>query len=98
MRSEVKIHIGKVLSSARREKGLTQEEVAEFLNLSRASITNTEAGRHMPVFEDMYKLCCLYDIQPNDLFPPIKKYEIEEVNETYTITKTKKIYKINPHP
>lgn len=93
--NDVKQHIGLILKNARIVKKISQEDVAKFMNLSRASITNIEAGRHMPTFQDMYKLCCLYDIEPNDLFPKIVPYNIEFINESYVVTKTKKKIQIS---
>lgn len=43
--SSIYSRIGQLIRAARREAGLTQDQVAERLGLTRTSITNIESGR-----------------------------------------------------
>lgn len=45
--------IGKKLKQLRKEKGLTQEEAAERLGLTRSTISNYEIGRRSPHIKDL---------------------------------------------
>ena len=42
------VKIGKFLKELRKEKGLTQEQLAEKLNVSNRSISRYETGNNMP--------------------------------------------------
>lgn len=49
------------LRAQRLNKGLTQEEVANYLNLSRQTISKWEQGKSTPSIEDLTRLCGLYE-------------------------------------
>lgn len=51
-------HIGKILATLRKEKGLAQKELALMLNLSIGTISNYENDVHSP---DLNTLCILAD-------------------------------------
>lgn len=61
------IKIGKFISSLRKEKGYTQEQLAEKLNVSNKSISRWENGNTMPDLSLMPKLCELLEISINEL-------------------------------
>ena len=46
------IHLGRVLSENRRRKGVTQDELAEFMGVSKAAVSKWETESTYPVF------CC----------------------------------------
>jgi transcriptional regulator with XRE-family HTH domain len=61
--------IGNRIKSLRTERGLSQEDLSVQLNLSRASISNIELGRHqIPLFL-LYELSLFFKIGINDLIP-----------------------------
>lgn len=55
------------LREVRKAKGLTQEEVSEFLNMSQANYSDIENGKVVPSLTYIMKLCKLYKVSPNDL-------------------------------
>jgi transcriptional regulator with XRE-family HTH domain len=61
--------IGELLNRHRRQKGMTQEELASQANLQRTSITNIEKGRQMMSLTALYDLAEALDIEPTDLLP-----------------------------
>lgn len=72
-------------------KGLTQEDFATALGLSRTSILNMEKGRHGITLENLYTVCILLECTPNDLLPPIKEhYEIVIKEKTIMVPKVVK--------
>lgn len=61
------IKIGKFISSLRKEKKYTQEELAEKLNVSNKSISRWENGNTMPDLSLIPKLCEILGISINEL-------------------------------
>ena len=52
---------GKILAFARKEKGLSMEEVGEKISLAKSTINNIEKGLLMP-HKRMKQLCEIYDL------------------------------------
>lgn len=50
------------LTAARKENKYTQEEIAEYLNCGRATITNYENGRRSPDYDTLIKLSKKYNV------------------------------------
>lgn len=51
----------------RRQKGLTQDDVAKSLEVGRTTVTNYEKGNSKPSFDDLVKLSELFNVNLNDL-------------------------------
>ena len=62
------IKIGKFISLKRKEKGITQSQLAERLNISDRSISKWENGICLPDASNMIELCEILEITINDLF------------------------------
>lgn len=62
------IKIGKFISLKRREKNITQCELAEMLGISDRAISKWENGVCMPDVSNIPKLCNILGITINDLF------------------------------
>lgn len=58
---EVKNQIGALVKTLRDRDGLTQEELAEKLNLSRVTIQNLESGKN-PTIETLLKVLQYFDL------------------------------------
>lgn len=58
--------LGKRFAEIRKEKGITQEKLAEKTDLSNNYISNIENSRSIPSIETLTKLCDALDITPND--------------------------------
>lgn len=56
------------LKSARKSKGLTQQQLAVLLNLDRAAIDHYEKGTAMPHARNMQKLCDILELTFDELF------------------------------
>lgn len=59
--------IGKFISSCRKEKGLTQMQLAEKLNITNRAISKWETGKSMPDVSLMLDLCNILGITVNEL-------------------------------
>lgn len=62
------IKIGKFIQEKRKEKNITQSELAEKLNISDRAISKWENGNCLPDAGNMPILCDILDITINDLF------------------------------
>lgn len=62
------IKIGKFISSKRKEKGLTQGNIAERLGVSDRAVSKWENGLSMPDYSIMNELCNILGISINELF------------------------------
>ena len=55
-------HIGKKLKQLRKSKGLTQEQVAEKVDITRSTISNYEIGRRTPHLKDLSALAGVFGV------------------------------------
>ncbi len=62
------IKIGKFISKRRKEKNITQSQLAEMLNITDRAISKWENGINMPDASTIPELCKILDISINDLF------------------------------
>lgn len=87
--------IGKFIANCRKEKNITQQELAEKLGVSDRTIGNWENGRNMPDLSLFKPLCQELDISLNDLMSGEKVKDNEyqeklEENIIHTIDYTNK--------
>lgn len=61
------MNLGDKLFELRKAKNLTQDEVAEKLNVTRQTISKWETNQSAPDFDKIVPLCELYEISPNEL-------------------------------
>lgn len=59
--------VGKFISTCRKDKGLTQIQLAEKLNITNRAVSKWETGKSCPDASIMLKLCDILDITVNDL-------------------------------
>lgn len=64
---DIKSVVSKNLGSLRKQRGLTQAEVAERLNYSDKAISRWEKGDTLPDINVLYEICEFYGITMNDL-------------------------------
>lgn len=76
--------IGKKIKYLREAISLTQEELAEKLNLTRPAISNIEQGGRKLTAEETFKICKILNISPMILLNPESKAEIDIVLEEGT--------------
>lgn len=60
--------IGKFISECRKEKQMTQEQLAELLGVTNKSISKWETGNCLPDASKYQALCKILDITVNELF------------------------------
>lgn len=72
------MNIGDMILKLRKEKGLSQEEVAEKLNVTRQTVSKWETGESKPDFDKIIPLCDLFSITTEELLRGKKLEEIKE--------------------
>lgn len=74
------IRIGTFIAMCRKEKGLTQAQLAEKLNLTDRAISKWETGKGMPDSSVMLALCEILEISVNELLRG-ERIEMENYNK-----------------
>lgn len=86
------IDTGKFIASCRKEKGLTQAQLAEMLNITDRAVSKWETGKCMPDSSIMLELCNILDVTVNELLSgeriEMNNYE-EKVSENLIELKRK---------
>ena len=70
------MNLSENLKKIRKEKNLSQEELAEKLNVSRQSVSKWESGQAYPEMDKMLQLCEMFNLNIDDLL----NRNINEVN------------------
>ncbi len=70
--SDYRQDFSKMLRQARTARGLTQQEVAEALHMTRSTYTYYESGRTLPDILTMRTLSLLFAVPPEIFFHPEK--------------------------
>lgn len=79
--------IGSLLKELRTQKGLTQEQLAEKLNVTNRTVSRWENGNNMPDLSIIVELADFYDINIRDLLNGERKSETmdKDLKETLDI-------------
>lgn len=80
--------LGEKLLKLRKKKGLSQEEVADILHVTRQTVSKWETDQSMPDFDKVVPICNLYEISTEELFhnEVSTSREVEEVSMENTAT------------
>lgn len=76
------INISKVISNHRKLKGITQEQLAEYMGVSKASVSKWEKGHSFPDITLLPKLAAYFNISIDELMgytPKMTKVEIKNL-------------------
>ena len=84
------MEIGEKLKSSRLNAGMTQEQIAEKINVSRQTISNWENGKSLPDVISLIEISDLYQISLDDLLKGDKKMmkKIEKDTDTVKSNRT----------
>ena len=77
------IKIGKFIANCRKEKNITQEQLAEKLYITDRAVSKWERGLSLPDADKMLDLCNIFDINVNELLngEKIDMKDYEKKNE-----------------
>ena len=83
--------VGEKLLDLRKKKGLSQEEVANILNVSRQTISKWETDQTTPDFDKIVPICNLYEINANELLTGSEDIKINEKVKDTKVSSAKNI-------
>ena len=82
------INIGKIIINKRREKGVTQDDLANFIGVSKASVSKWETGHSYPDITFLPQLASYFDISLDELMgyePQMIESDIRKLYEELSI-------------
>lgn len=77
------IHLGRILAEQRRSRGITQDELAEFLGVSKAAVSKWETESTYPDILLLSRLASYFDISIDELMGYEPQMDSREIRETY---------------
>ncbi len=83
--NEIKQNLAIAVREARNELGLSQEKLAEILNLDQRTILNIEAGRGNPKFEKLHPLITYLKIPADRIFYPDRNAEMPNLQKLHVL-------------
>jgi transcriptional regulator with XRE-family HTH domain/uncharacterized membrane protein YbjE (DUF340 family) len=82
-----KLNLSKIIVQKRREKGITQERLAEYIGVSKASVSKWESGQSYPDILLLPELATYFNISVDELLgysPQMTKDEIKKVYNKFS--------------
>lgn len=77
------LNVAKTLVSKRREKGITQEELAAYMGVSKASVSKWETGQSYPDITFLPQLASYFNISVDQLINYQPQMEKEDIRKLY---------------
>lgn len=71
------VFVGRAISKARQEKGITQEVLSGLSDIGRTHLSAIERGERKPTLETLWRIALALDMRPSELVGKIE-LEIEE--------------------
>lgn len=78
MRKNSTIKIGKNLANIRKSYGYTQERLAEEIECSARYISDIEQDRAKPSYENLVKICNIFNVSLDDIFSEYLDNKMDE--------------------
>lgn len=77
------IHIHKIIADKRKEKGITQEELAAYIGITKASVSKWETGQSYPDITFLPLLASYFNISIDELICYTLQMEQEDIKNLY---------------
>ena len=77
------INIGKTIYSKRKEKGITQDELADYMGVSKASVSKWENGQSYPDITFLPILATFFNISVDELIGYLPQMSLQDVKKLY---------------
>jgi transcriptional regulator with XRE-family HTH domain len=81
------------LKEFRKSQNLRQEDIAQILGITRVGYANIEGGKQHITADKIYVLCCVFNVEPNNFYPPIERVEPKVKKVKVVKVKYKTVYK-----
>lgn len=72
--------LGRVISTARKQKNLSQKELGDLLNVSNKAVSKWENGEATPRSETLIKLCDILELNKTEILGFEHKYDSKEID------------------
>lgn len=72
--------LGRVISTARKQKNLSQKELGDLLNVSNKAVSKWENGEATPRQETLIKLCDILELNKTEILGFEHKYDSKEID------------------
>ena len=72
--------LGRVISTARKQKNLSQKELGDLLNVSNKTVSKWENGEATPRPETLIKLCDILELNKTEILGFEQKYDSKEID------------------
>ena len=87
---EINMTFGEKLKNARKEAGLSQEQLAEKMSVSRSAVAKWEAGNGMPDVNNLKVMSTLLNVSVDYLLDDDKQISFNEIKEAIDLKDYKK--------
>ena len=87
MRKSSTIKIGENLQKIRKSYGYTQERLAEEIECSARYISDIEQDRAKPSYENLVKICNVFNVSLDDIFSEYLDNKINQKIHKYLLNK-----------
>jgi transcriptional regulator with XRE-family HTH domain len=77
------LNISKCIIRKRKEKGITQEELAEYIGVSKAAVSKWESGQSYPDISLLPELAAFFNVSVDELLGYSPQLSREEVKKNY---------------
>lgn len=77
------INIAQVIAAKRKEKGVTQDNLAEYIGVSKASVSKWETAQSYPDITLLPQLAAYFNISIDELIGYLPQMTKEDINKTY---------------
>ena len=65
---DLKIHIGQKIKFFRKKRSLSQEQLAEMVNMETKSLSRIESGHNYPMYENLILISNALEVEPWQLY------------------------------
>lgn len=72
--------LGRIISTARKQKNLSQKELGDLLNVSNKAVSKWENGEATPRPETLIKLCDILELNKTEILGFEQKYDSKEID------------------
>ena len=77
------INISTVIAAKRHDKGITQDELAEYMGVSKASVSKWETGQSYPDITFLPRLAAYFNISIDELIGYLPQMTAEDIKKNY---------------
>jgi len=77
------MNFGKIFKQARKQAGVSQKQVADYLGIHQSNVSDWENDVSRPEYEKLLALCVFYDVSLDDLL------DLERFKKSFAKKKSK---------